>query len=398
MLNNKKATIILSLVIAVILWLYVIGEVNPLTKTTLKDIPVQILNAENLTSRDLAMVEETFTVNLTIQGQRSDIMELDKSEIIVTADLFGYSKGENYIPINVTVPSKITLVDKNPPSILVHIEELVSVYKPVTLVYSSAFEEGVEAGNVTIQPEEIEVKGAKSAVERVASVKALIDTAQITDEAAELTPQLTPMDSKGQTVSGVTLSSSTATVSLRKCYTKTVNLEVKTTGEVAGIYEIESISIPKKIKIRGRKDDIASITKVEAKPVDLSKVNSSRTIPLELDLPEGVELANASSDTGIVVTLKGLVNKSFEADAGSIAIEGLAEGLSAYINTASVSATVTGSEEIMGDFSTSDVVFYIDASQLSEGAFVVPVNVRFEKEFKSVQLEPEEVHITITAG
>ncbi|MCR5482117.1 MAG: hypothetical protein K6F52_04910 [Clostridia bacterium] len=398
MLENKKATMILSLIIAVILWLYVIGEVNPLTKTTIKDIPVQLLNAENLTSRDLAMLEESFTVSLTIQGQRSDIVELDKSEIIVTADLFGYNKGENYIPVNVTVPDKITLVEKNPPSILVHIEEMVSVYKPISLVYSAAFEDGAEAGNVIIQPEEIEVKGAKSAVERVASIKALIDTSQITGDVAELTPQLTPMDSKGQTVSGVTLSATTANVSLRKCYTKNVSLKVETTGEVASPYELDSISIPKKIKIRGPKDKIDEITTVEAKPVDLSKVTASGTIPLQLDLPKDVELANASSDTGVVVTLKGLVSKSFEIESGNIAIEGLAEGLYAYINTASISVTVTGAEDIMEGFDNSDIVLYVDASQLAEGSSILPVGVRHEKAFKSVQLSPEEVHITVTAS
>ena len=45
MLSNKKFNIVLSLLIAVGLWAYVIGETNPQDTRTFRDIPIQLITA-----------------------------------------------------------------------------------------------------------------------------------------------------------------------------------------------------------------------------------------------------------------------------------------------------------------------------------------------------------------
>ena len=44
MLNNKKFNIVISLIIAIGLWAYVIGETNPPDTKTFRDIPIQLIN------------------------------------------------------------------------------------------------------------------------------------------------------------------------------------------------------------------------------------------------------------------------------------------------------------------------------------------------------------------
>ena len=47
MLRNKNIVRILSLLIAVVLWAYVMGEINPETTIKFKNINVEILNQES---------------------------------------------------------------------------------------------------------------------------------------------------------------------------------------------------------------------------------------------------------------------------------------------------------------------------------------------------------------
>src|SRR5665648_556078 len=103
MLQNKTFTKILSVVIALVIWVYVVGEINPTTTKRLDHIPVKLLNTENHASKGfVAMNAEDFDVLFNIEGKRGDVLSLDLENILYTADLFGYHRlGENYINVNV---------------------------------------------------------------------------------------------------------------------------------------------------------------------------------------------------------------------------------------------------------------------------------------------------------
>ena len=48
MLKSKKFNIVLALIIAIALWAYVLGEVNPESTATVKNIPINFTNQESL--------------------------------------------------------------------------------------------------------------------------------------------------------------------------------------------------------------------------------------------------------------------------------------------------------------------------------------------------------------
>jgi hypothetical protein len=49
MLKSNTANKIISVIIAILLWTYVIGMVDPTKTTTIRDVPVQLLNEDSLT-------------------------------------------------------------------------------------------------------------------------------------------------------------------------------------------------------------------------------------------------------------------------------------------------------------------------------------------------------------
>ena len=79
MLENKNVLKIISLIIAILLWVYVMGEVIPDTEK-ISDIEVTFVNTETLADEGLAVVhEQDLRVSAIVKGKRSVINEMKKN-------------------------------------------------------------------------------------------------------------------------------------------------------------------------------------------------------------------------------------------------------------------------------------------------------------------------------
>lgn len=396
MLRNKTVLKILSLLIAVFLWFYVMGEVNPTITQTIENIPVELLNENTLEQRELAIQGgSSFAVDIIVEGRRAELNSLDKDELKATADLFGYEAGENYVPVQVEVPENIKLKEIKTPKIEVTLEELISVYKNISVSFSGDTASGTEPGNISVSPKEIEVKGAKSAVNSVEAVQAEISSSEITDELKTFNAVPTAVDRKGEPVYDVTLSAETVEVQAVLYDTKTVPLKIEVKGSVPDAYILDDITIPHEISIRGPKDTLSEITSVTAEPVDLSKVTASATLPIEPRLPANVEVADSSKSEGVKIKIKGLSTKKIKMSTKDSKIQNLEDGLSAYVNTAEVNVTVTGSENLLKQVTSEDFQISIDLKGLKKGNHTVPATVTSKKTFNSMKVSPENVEVTI---
>ena len=96
MLKNDRINMILALLIAIGLWVYVVGVENPEKDIQIKDVPITFINEETLEENGLTMlsVSDSF-VDVQVTGVRSDLKNVDKSDIKITADLEGYNEGEH---------------------------------------------------------------------------------------------------------------------------------------------------------------------------------------------------------------------------------------------------------------------------------------------------------------
>lgn len=397
MLNSNTFYKIISVVIAISLWAYVLEATNPMKTQTFSDIPVQLLNEDNLTSKGLALSgEATYTIDVEVQGKRSVLAKLSASEFVANADLFGYSIGKNYIPVTLKVPDGITIIQSDPSKINVVIEELVEVAKPIAVSFIGQFEDGIEAGQIKTMPEEIQVSGAKSEVNAVAYVKAEVNTSKLSTEAATIQAKAVAVNSAGDVVKNVRLSSSYVDVTARLSEVKEVPLTVEVTGEVAPIYEVTNINVPDSVKIKGTKDELAGITSLTAAAVDISSVASTSKIPLDIPLPDGVEFANGSEDLGIAITIKPIATKEFIYTAGEILLEGVDGAASDItITTPQITVTASGSEAVIAGLNKSDLQPYVTLDAESLISATAKVEVRYDKALGHITVDPETVHITL---
>jgi YbbR domain-containing protein len=397
-LRNKNVTKILSLLIAIVLWVYVIAFQNPPTTQLIYNIPIELQNIGNLTQNGLAISEVSReTVNVVVRGTRADIARY-QDQITVVANVFGHGIGDDHVVQVNAFPATNRLVveEVRPAAIRVTIENLVSVYKPVTLAFTGDAQPDTEPGRITVQPEQIEVKGPQSWVEAVSYVGVSVPYSQLSRDGSTLIFPVSVLDAMGEAVRNIDLSSGTVRVDATLFDTKEVPIFVEVTGEISEIYEITELYIPQTIRIRGSRSAVENIEYIEAEPIDISEVEITSQLPVRPILPEGVEPARGFADIHVNIVIKGISNKAFEYSSSKIEKNGLGEGLNAYINTPALMLKVTGKETIIDSAGEEDFRLSVDLQGLEPGAYVIPVFVSHDKELIDWEIIPGEVHITIS--
>lgn len=399
MLQNKTFTRILSVVLAIFLWVYVVSVENPTTKVKIPNVPVQLLNKETLTDRNLALTEDgDYYVDVVIEGKRADVLKIAAGDISATANLLGYNLGANNIPVTVTVPDTVTVSNVRTNMIPINIENLVSIYKPITVLFSGTIGSGTEPTAYDLTPEEVEVKGAKSKVASVAEVTATINVNELKADENTLFADLHAVDKSGNVVSGVKLSAAKAELTAAVFETKEVPLNLDVTGQVSNKYEMTNLDIPKKVKIKGLKDDVNKIQSVSASSVDISNIASTTDIPVKVNLPDGIMLSDDSKHPAVSISLKGISAKQFNIDNSQIGFQGLADGLTVDVNTQSVTVDVTGKESVITNLTADDIHLSIDVTGLGTGIHTVPVNLTCDKTLSDSSVTPSQIYITINEG
>jgi len=393
--KEKTITIIISILVALFLWAYVLGEVNPTTQQTIANVPVQLLNIQSLTARELAISGDgKYTVNVIIEGKRSDIMNITAQDIIAEADLFGWSKGENFVPVNVIAPEALKVLEAKPAKVEVTIEDLVALSKPVEVIFRGDMPADTEEGSVEVKPAAIEITGARSEVESVTSVQVTVDVADFSAEGASVQVVAAAVNYAGMPVENIKLSATYIQVFAKLLRVKEVPLEVSIIGELADGLGAE-LDVPETIKIKGERSVIEGITSISAEPVDVTGVTGNGMVSVKVILPEGVELAKGHENIQAGVTIEETSTKVFQYTADDIVLEGLTTGKSVNMQLAMVEVRVTGRTDIVNQLQKEDLNLFIDTENLEAGVQNVMIKVAHEATLHTVTILPEEVTIEL---
>ena len=206
MLKNKNFNIILAFIIAVSLWAYVLGDVNPKTEGVIKEVPIVFENEEALSDAGLVILNYDYaSVNVTITGPRTEVTKVSKGDFSVTADVEGLCIGSNVIRLDVTGPDNVKISDVSTEKMTITIDEWVSVSKEIDVLFSGDIEEQKEPLVVEKSRESVYVSGAKTLVERVDKVYALVDVEKVGNELETLHADLQATDISGDVVEYVYL-------------------------------------------------------------------------------------------------------------------------------------------------------------------------------------------------
>lgn len=400
MSKEKKNDItikIFALVIAIILWSYVMDEVNPKMEPEFKNIEVTYLNQAELERSGLFLMSpQSLTVNVKLSGKRNDFKDIEK-DIIAEVDLSGYSEGSKRVSIDVKVPSKFEIVDYSPKEVVFKFESIISKEKPVNLKTVGELETGYSLGKGEIKPQSVFVKGPKSWVNSVNEVIAFVDvTGKTSDIKGDFPIKLVDVD--GKDVRGVEKDPNIVEVLLPIYNTKSVPIEIETTGELPDDYEINNFKVtPKAVELRGYEDVLSQISSIKTVPIDINELLSKRSVITDLDLPEGVEMVNPDLKVKVELNLERITTSAIELDFSDIVLKNLGEDL--YVDNEDTIGTIIvnikGQERILNNVTKASLSPEIDLFELDEGTHQVNVNISHIEGVTVESIVPSSINIVL---
>ena len=397
MFQNKNANLILSIIIAIVLWGFVLINVNPTVEQAFENIPVSIQNQETLLQRGLALTTEDYFVSVVIKGKRSDIVKIGEEDIVPIMDVYGYALGTNYIPVKIEIPENLSLATVSDPKLEVVIEEYVVSNRMVEIQFLGELASGKEPGNIEISPRQVEVKGAKSRVEAVSRLLAEVSLEEIGTQGI-VTAKIQALDKNGSVVNGVGLSATNLSVSGTLLSVKTVPLFVPIQGEIPAGYELETLNFPPQVTIVGEDAALGAITGITAAGIDISAINVTTVLPVDLNLPKDVFLSDRVAVPTVIIKIKGNDTKTVEALNSEIIFNGLDPKLTAYVNTAKVKITMTGQQKVLNTIKDSSAFeLSLNLEGFIEGTYIVPIEFKYNKNLTNLVVSPSEVQVTISA-
>ncbi|GAA0123683.1 MULTISPECIES: YbbR-like domain-containing protein [Clostridium] len=358
------------------LWFYIRGTENPITSHSIKNIPVQVLNTEALAQNNLVLLpEQNFKVNLNVKGPASAVYHIDKNKdfkIVVDLSKYALKAGVNTIPIEITEsPSTVSIVSENL-WIEVKIDTIKNKEVPVTPEVQGELSPGAYKEELSVSPAVVKVSGPSKYVDRVQGVVGKIDVTNM-DRDVEKAVELTPVDSEGNIVNNVTLSSSTATIRVPIKRGKSVPIRINITGEVPNGATIETMEVtPKNVEILGTSDVVNNIANLSTEPIDLTTITADTTLDVHLEIPEGVRISNDITTVKVKFTLN-LKKKSEKTFNIGITQLNVPEKSTVTLDKDTLELALSGYEEDLNKITPETITATLDLKNLNEGDHDVPV-------------------------
>ena len=309
--RKKTLDIVVSFLIAIVLWFYVINIVNPQKEAQVRYVPVNVGGVEALEERGLAIAGDlSYQVNLKIVGARNDIANLTASDFTATADIASLTKEDTHITVKVAAPRGITVEDIDSENIEVVVEDFVTVAKPIGIYFKDE-PEGKEITIKHFEHDTINVCGARSDVNKVSTViYELSATNLIENDFSTISLGGKPCDKNGDAVGGTRLVEEDLKVDATVYTVKTVKLDTPIVGLPAGgELAIENYEIDPVITIKGPSAVVEKISTIIAEPISIEGITQTTEYTIAPILPEGVYMVRGNKEYKATVFIQEVVEE-----------------------------------------------------------------------------------------
>ena len=386
--NNSKIKII-SLLSAMVLWMYVMAIVDPEETKLFENIPVTITNKNELNERDLVIYpEQDLTTNIYVTGKLSNLKKVTKDDINVYGQINNPLEGNNEIYLKVSTSQRVNYDFKNP-VMIVTLEKIISEDKSIKVDITGSGKNNVD--NIMLQDniDKVSISGPRSLVNKV---KRVVGTVKVNGELNDFSQsiKLEPVDANGKVVEGIELEKDSVNVNITLLTQKTVPITLKLSdNSESGVNYTMSQNT---VTIKGKKYIVDSINDIETQPVKLSEISPGTSKDIYLQVPSGITI-----ETKYITINKNSEENTLEEytyTAKDIEIRNNTENIDKskikIPNSINVSIEYLQSE---GSINKDDINLYIDLNEVSLEDNTCKIKYESIYEIKKINIDPDTVTI-----
>ena len=414
---------IMSVAVAVVLWLIVVNIDNPIGTNYYTINDVELINKEYVESSDtigkMCMPEQNQdSIKIAIKASKKIRDKIKVTDISAVADLQqAVSLDTNPVMVPITVTCSVPGVSSNdikvtPQNLSVNLDEK-ETQEFVVNVSRGDTKPGkdYEVGSLTANPEKVRITGPKTLVNKIDKVNATIELDGNTQDFTQ-DVNLTIIDKNQEALSDSEMNSLRIENNAKVVVTarlwkirQGVGISASYVGTPADGYEVGSVkTVPDTISVAGSTEGLESLAEnnnvitIPADSIDISGESKDveKKISLNNLLPDNVKLTSDSSeDVWVTVNILPVGSKEFDIPTKNIEVKNKPDDLQVTFETAQIELRIKSDTKNMDDLDAKkDIKLSIDLDGKKEGNYEVPVKVVLPDGYETVEDVTTEVVIS----
>lgn len=338
---------------------------------TIENVPVNsYFDTENFV---VSGVPES--VDVTIEGPKSIVqttVSLKNFEVFV--DMTDAKIGTQTVKLEVkNISDKLDVTIKPATAKVTLQEKITKEFKVEAEFNQNLLDEGYTSQEPVVEPNTVEITGAKSDIEKISYVKATVDVDGPIEETITKNARVLAFDQQLNKLD-VTIKPDIVKVTVPiKNTNKTIPINIVQKGTLPNGIAIDSIILDsKEVKISGN-EEVVKETESARVEVDLSKITENTVISIPVIVPEGI--TKVTPDV-VKATIQVSKQEQKTISGASIKTEGLLEGYDIHFidpENGKISFVVIGSSETIKPLTESDFRIFLNVTNLGEGNHEVPI-------------------------
>lgn len=414
-LGNNLGLKILSLAIAILVWLLVVNINNPIGTKSFVISDVQLLNEAYIDADGKMCMqdEEQVPIRVTIKAQRKILDRISVNDIRAVADLQqAVSLNTDPVMVPITVSCDHILPDNievTPRNLSLHLEDKDTQEFVVNVTTNNTKpDRGYEIGTLTSNPEKIKITGPKSLINKIDKVNASIDVDGATEDiTTEKDVKIIDKNGEEFTDSDMSYLNVSRVYVTAKLWKVQANVKIKAgySGSPKSGYQVESVSTtPNVISVAGSEEALATLKEqnntitIPDSVADISDRDSDFEEKINISdyLPDGLKLTSDSSeDVFVRVNVLPMGSSVCEVPTKNIVVNHAPDGMQVSFDTANIEVRVQKTDSSLDDLTEEQIKASIDLSNVGEGSHEVPVSIEIPDGYELVDDVKTGVEVSV---
>ena len=382
--RSKVVRIVISILVAIAMWLYVDLERAPERTMTIREIPVEF-SGENTTLADknlMLLSGYDTTIDLKIRGPKRELVKMNRDNVRVIASTSSIdSVGVHQLDWTVSFPdgvvrTNVSVEKASLSQITVTVGELYTKEVPVECQVVGEVAEGYFTGDVVLDPEVLTLRAQRDDLLNVSCAKLTVDISGATRSVVQ-TVDVQLYDYDGNPVENSNIRTNTSLIQAKVpvLTTREVELAVEFSGVPgAAMNSIKCDITPKTVRLNGEADVLDSIDKLVLATLHVDDLELHQQNSYVVTPPDGTWLVNGNEVATADITLEGIEEKSLTAT--SIEFDKLPSGLYAIAPDGGLTVRLWGLSEEIEAVTAENLRVIADMSAVTgQGTVTVPVTV-----------------------
>lgn len=381
--RRKALQVVISILVAIAVWVYVDVEKAPDRTKTIRDIPVEFSGeSTTLADKNLMLLSGyDTTVDLTIKGPKRELVKISKDNVRLVASTSSIdSVGVHTLRWDPIYPdgvqsSALTVDWASKYKVTVTVGELYTKEVPVNCTVTGQVADGYFTGETVLDPTLLVLRGQRDDLLNVAYAKLTVDISDATRSVIQ-TESVQLYDNNDNPVdnSNIRTNASLIQAKVPVLTTKEVSLAVELSGVpgVAG-QSIKTTVTPVSVRLIGEADVLEGINEIMLATLYIEDLEMWQQNSYVVTAPDGTWLANSNEVATVEISMEGIEETTVTVD--SFSYTNVPSGLYPEI-LSSLDVRLWGLTDELAELDASALTATADLSGVTEpGSYRVPVSV-----------------------